>query len=226
MASKENLFMIMAALFVSGCVMGTLDFTVRYKEVSGLRKGDRVLYEERHIGDVKEVKYTDRGDYLVEMSIRREFTKDATEYSRFYIDSDPERKDRQSVHMFRTDSGGAPIQEGAIIPGTMKHAALYDRFSAKLRNDLQRLEKELDSFVESFRRFPESEQIKQLEEELDRLLGELRYFGDEAKHKLKNEILPRIRDKIEELRRRLKELGREDDLKRVDRKMERLTAEL
>jgi archaellum component FlaC len=226
MITKRNLHILILALFLSACVSGTLDFKVRYQDASGLRKDDRVLFEDRHIGDVKDVKYTSQGDFLVDISIRREFANEATEYSRFYISLDPKRRDRQAVHMVRIDNGGAPIQEDSIVAGTTKYAVSYDQFSAKLRDNLEKFELELNGFVESLTRLPESEQIKRLEQELERLLAELQYFGEGVKHKLKSEILPRIKEEIEELRRRLKELGREDDLKYVDRKMEQLTAEL
>jgi archaellum component FlaC len=226
MRAKQNLYILISALALSGCVSGTLDFKVRYQDASGLRKDDRVLFEESHVGVVKDVKYTDQGDFLVDISIRREFANEATEYSRFYISLDPKLGDRQAVHMVRVKDGGAPIQEDSIVAGTTKHAFLYDQFSAKLRDNLERFELELNSFVESLTRLPESEQIKRLEQELDRLLAELQHLGAEMKHKLKSEILPRIKEEIEELRRRLEALGREDDLKPVDRKMEELITEL
>jgi hypothetical protein len=225
MITKQN-FYIFWVLFLSGCGLGTLDFEVRYQDVSGLRKDDRVLFEERHIGNVTDIKYTSQEDYLVEVSIRREFANEATEYSRFYIGLDPKQRGRQCVHMVRVNNGGAPIEEDSIIEGTTKYAVLYGQFSAKLLDNLERFELELNRFVESFRRLPEGEQIKQLEQELDLLLEELQYFGEGAKQKLESKILPRIKEIIEELRKRLKELGREDDLKYVDGKMEQLTAEL
>jgi len=206
--------------------LGTLDFKIRYQDVSGLRKDDRVLFEERHIGDVKDVKYTKQGDYLVDVSVRREFTDEITEYSNFYISPDPKRRGRQSVHMTLTKSGGAPIKEDSIVAGTTKYAVLYGQFSNRLQHNLERFELGLNSLLESFTRLPESEQIKRLEEELDHLLAELQYAGEDLKNKLRNEMLPHIKEKIEELRRRLKELGREGDLKHVDRKMDQLTAEL
>lgn len=226
MIAKRNLYLLISALFLSACGLGTLDFTVRYQDAAGLRKDDRVLFQERHIGVVKDVKYANQGHFLVDISIRKEFAKEATKYSRFYISLDPKRGDRQAVHMARIKNGGAPIKEDSIVAGTTKKAVLYSQFSAKLRDNLEKFESELNGFVESLTRLPESEQIKQLEQELDRLLAELQHLGEGAKHKLKSEVLPRIKEGIEELRRRLKEMGREDDLKYVDRKMEQLTAEL
>lgn len=226
MIAKRNLHILIWALFLSACASSTLDFKVRYQDASGLRKNDRVLFEGRHIGDVKDVKYTKEGDFLVDISIRREFANEATEYSRFYISSDPKRVERQAVHMVRIDDGGAPIQEDSIVAGTTKYAVLYGQFNAKLRDNLKKFKLQLNDFVESLMRLPESEQIKRLEQELDSLLAEMQYFSESEKNKLKNEILPRINQQIEELRRRLKEQGRKKDLKNVDRKMEQLTAEL
>jgi hypothetical protein len=49
MIIKQNLYTLIWVVFLSGCGLGTLDFKVRYQDVSGLRKDDRVLFEERHI---------------------------------------------------------------------------------------------------------------------------------------------------------------------------------
>ena len=46
-----------------------------------MRKDDRVLFEERHIGNVKDVNYTSHGDYLVGVSISKEFANDVPRYA-------------------------------------------------------------------------------------------------------------------------------------------------
>jgi hypothetical protein len=226
MISKTVLFLLLGALVLSGCGSDMLDFKIRYQEIFGLRKDDRVLFEERHIGNVKDVTYTNQGDYLVDVSISKEFSNEITEHSRFYISLDSMNRERQAIHTILIKDGGTPIQKNAIVVGTSKYAVLFDQFGGGLRDNLRRFESELNAIIDSFRHLSESEQIKRLENELDRFLADLQYLSEEIKHKLKTEILPRIKDTIEELRRRLKELGREDDLKHVDRKVEELTISL
>jgi hypothetical protein len=226
MIPKMLFYLLLGALFLSGCGSNTLDFKIRYQEIFGLRKDDRVLFEERYIGNVNDVKYTSQGDYLVDVSISKEFANDITEHSRFYVTFDPKDMERQAVHMVRIKDDGAPLQKNAIVAGTTKYAVLFDQIGGGLRDNLKRFESELNDLIESFRYLSESEQIKRLEKELDRLLADLQYLSEEMKHRLKTEILPRIKERIEELRRRLKELGREDDLKHVDRKVEELAIEL
>lgn len=226
MTPKIVFYLLLGALFISGCGSDTLDFKIRYQEISGLRKDDRVLFEERQIGNVNDVKYTSQGDYLADVSINKEFANDITEHSRFYISLDSMERGRQAVHMVRIKDGGAPLQKSAIVAGTTKYAVLFDQFGVGLQDNLKRFESELNALLESFRYLSESEQIKRLEKELDRLLADLQYLSEAMKHKLKTEILPRIKETIEELRRRLKELRREDDLKHVDRKVEELAIEL
>jgi hypothetical protein len=222
MIPKMVFCLLLGALYLSGCGSDTLDFKIRYQEISGLRKDDRVLFEKRQIGDVKDVKYTSQGDYLVDVSISKEFANDITEHSRFYVSLDSMDRERQAVHMVRINDGGTPLQGNAIVAGTTKYAVLFNQFGVGLRESLKRFESESNALIESFRYLSESEQIKLLEKELDRLLADLQYLSEEMKHRLKTEILPRIKEAIEELRRRLREQGREDDLKHVDRKVEEL----
>ena len=219
-------FLLLGALSLLGCGSDTLDFMIRYQEIYGLRKDDRVLFEERHIGNVKDVKYTSQGDYLVDVSISKEFADNITEHSRFYIALDPKNKKRQAVHTVRIKDGGTPIQKNAVVAGTTKYAVLFDQFGVGLRDNLKRFELEVNNLIESLRHLSESEQIKRLENELDRLLADMQYLGEEMKHRLKTEILPRIKETIEELRRKLKELGREEELVPVERKVEELTISL
>jgi hypothetical protein len=226
MTPKLVFVVLLGALSLLGCGSDTLNFKIRYQEIYGLKKDDRVLFEERHIGNVKDVTYTSQGDYLVDVSISKEFADQITEDSRFYIALDPKNTERQAVHTVRIKDGGTPLQKNAIVAGTTKYAVLFDQFGAGLRDNLKRFELEVNNLIESLRHLSESEQIKRLENELDRLLVDLQYLGEEMKHRLKTEILPRIKETIEELRRRLKELGREDELHHVERKVEELMTSL
>jgi hypothetical protein len=79
MISKTVFVLLFGALFLSGCGSDTLDFKIHYREIFGLRKDDRVLFQERHIGNVKDVTYTSQGDYLVDVSISKEFSNEISE---------------------------------------------------------------------------------------------------------------------------------------------------
>jgi len=226
MSGRMIFHMLLAALFLSGCAADTLDFTICYQDVSGLRKDDRVLFEDRHIGDVRDMQYTSDGHYLVDVSIQEGFTKELTENCSFYISSDPKERGRQSIQMVRTKEGGRPLQKNVVVAGATKYPVLYSQSRATFWDNLERLESQLNDLVESFKHLSESEQLKQLEKELDRLFEDLQYYSEEMKHKFKTEILPRIKERIEELRRKLKGLGREDDLEHVDKKVEDLVISL
>jgi hypothetical protein len=134
--------------------------------------------EVQYFGNVKGVKYTSHGDYLVDVSISKEFADQITEHSRFYISLDPKHMERQAVHTVRIKDGGTPVQKNAIVAGTTKYAVLFDQFSVGLRDNLKRFESELNDLIESFRYLSESGQIKRLEKELDRILADLQYLGN------------------------------------------------
>jgi ABC-type transporter Mla subunit MlaD len=223
---RTVLLSTLTALIIIGCGNTTHDFKIRFSDIQGLRKGDHVLFEDTVIGDVKDVVYTDSGEYLASVSVKKQFTSRATDASRFYIDSESESGDRKAIRVIQIKEGGNVIEEGAIVEGQSKYAVMYEQFADQFRKNIDMLESELNEFLKGLKDLSENEQIKQIEMQLDRILAELGNLSLEMKNKLQTEILPLIREQIEELRRRLEKTGQEGKLKYVDQKIEMISAKL
>lgn len=223
--TKRILLAAVAALFLFGCGEKTHDFKIRFQDVQKLQKNDRVVWEDKAVGQVKDVAYTPAGDFLVDVAITDPFVNLATDASRFYIDVDPELAGKKAILVVNSGSG-KPIQRGAVVEGQTKTIVMYDQIVDGLRLNIRAFEAGINEFLQELQNFSESEQVKQLERELDRILAEIKDLSAEMKEKLQKEILPLIRQRIEELRRRLQQRGAEDKLGYVDQKIKQIYAGL
>lgn len=212
---------VAAALLLTGCFDRTHDFTLRFRDVHGLAKGDPVYLEESIIGTVDGVTYTDQGDFLVDISIRREFEPAATQTSRFFVDALPDTH-QKIIRVVQLTPGGEPIAEGSVVDGRTKFAVLYEQLARQVGEKVADLEAGLNVFLEELQAIPEKEQIKRLERELDRILADLGQMSREMEQTLENDILPKIEKKIEELRKKLQRSGDPDDLKVIEEKLDRI----
>ena len=62
-----------------------LNLTIKFDQIYGLIRGDRVIYELNHIGNVESVYYESDGIYNVSVKIKNNFVNAVTEYSKFFI---------------------------------------------------------------------------------------------------------------------------------------------
>lgn len=208
---------------ISGCMDGALDFQIQFDNVHGLKKGDAVYFEKAEIGTVEEVDYTDSGDFLVNVSIQKEFATAATDDSKFYIDFHPQDRDRKTIQVVQLEKDGNPIEEDAVVDGHMKYAVLYEQFANELGKNLSIFESGINDFFRAFQDFSDADKIREIEKQLDEIIAELGHMSRDMKDNFENEILPLLREKIEELRKRLERSGQEEDLDAIDRKMETVT---
>ena len=222
---KTLAFWAMAALVITGC-NSTHDFFIRFNDVEGLKKSDSIIFGNKPIGAVRDVEYTDAGDFLVKAAVDRDFADLPRDSSTFYIDSNPEAEGRKAVIIVQIREGGSKIEQDAIVQGQSKYAALFGRIAGEFRNHVRMLESGIDEFFEGLKDFSADEQIKRIEAELDKLIAQMENLSAEMKNRLENEVLPRIRERIEELRRRLEQMGKEEKLKYVDRKMKTISSRL
>lgn len=222
-------FIVLGAILLSalgGCAPSTLDFTIRFDGVHGLKKGDPVYFEAAVIGSVDEVEYTDAGDFLVGIAIRKEFASAATDASKFYIDFHPQNRNQKAIQVVQVVKGGTPIDAGAVIDGHTKYAVLYEQFAHELGKNLSMVESGINEFFRALQDFSDSEQLGEIEKQLDDIIADLDDMTREMKYRLEHEILPRLREKIEELRKNLEGKGQDEDLKSLDRKMDYIGEEL
>ena len=214
------LFLLVQAAL--GCKEGALNLKIRYDQIQGLQKGDRVIFEQNHIGSVKDVIYSKKGFYMVDIVIRENFSHAATEQSRFFIITDPQEKEKKAIEIIQTGRGGSPLKNNSIVEGTTKTSAFFDQFFDQFLEGFGDLKKEFEQFSKDLSGIPESEEFKKLEDELKRLREEMKKSGEEVKRKIQEELLPRLREEMEKLRERLRQFDREDELKPLETEMEEM----
>jgi ABC-type transporter Mla subunit MlaD len=217
---KRALVGAVLSVLVLGCFNGTHDFTIRFDDVQGLKKGDPVYFQASRIGKVETVRYTDAGRFRVAVAIDKEFSTAATDASRFYIDRDTEDPGRRRIRIVQLEPGGRPIEEGAVVEGRTKYAVLYEQFAHQIGKNITVLESGINAFLNDLQGFSSEEQIAEFEKQLDAILADLGHMSREMQYRLEHEILPLLRDKLEELRRRLEGSGQEEALEPLERKMD------
>jgi hypothetical protein len=223
---RHFLFSTITALVLIGCAATTHNFMIRFNEIEGLRKNDQVFFDQTPIGVVKDVEYTDTGDYLVNVAVEDQYSSLPKDSSTFYIDSNPQNDSHKAILIIQIQDDGNTIKKNTIVEGQTKYAAIYGQIANKFRKNVRVMESEINEFFKKIQNLSEDEQIKQLERQLDKMLDEIENLSVQMKHKLETEILPRIKEQIEELRRRLEKIGKEEKLKYVDQKIETIAAKL
>ena len=214
------LFLLLPAAF--GCKENALHLKIRYDQIQGLQKGDRVIFENHHIGSVKDVAYSKQGFYMVDIVIEKNFSYAATELSRFLIITDPQNVEKKAVEIIQTGKGGTPLRNNSIVEGTAKTSAFLDQFLDQFLEGFGGIKKEFEQFLKDLKGIPENEEFKKLEDELKRLKEEMKKSGEEVRRKIQEELLPQLKEEMEKLRERLREFGREDEMKPLETEMEEM----
>lgn len=220
---RRLIFVLFLLLPLSlGCKGDGLNLKIRYDQILGLQKNDRVIFGQNHIGTVKDVIYTEKDAYVVDIIIIKNFAPAATEHSQFFIITDPKNKERMAIEMIHTMKGGSPLKNNSMIEGTTKTSAFINQLLDQFVERYGGIEQEFEALLKKMSGIPESEEFKKLEDELRRLKKEMAKSGEEIKKKIQTEVLPRLKEEMEALRERLRELGREDELRPLEIEMEKM----
>ena len=219
----KKIVILMTVLIIGlGCEAGNLNLFIRFDHIDGLKSNDSVIFETNRIGKVDEVTYTKKGDYLVELMIHKAYMNAVTEHVRFFIVSDPQYNGRSVVEMIQILKGGRPLQNNTVLEGSSKSSAIFERLEKDLEKGMESFRKELNEFAEELKKIPDSEAFKKLEDELADIYEKMKQSGKEVREMIQKEILPRLEQELENLRKRLHEKGREDELKPLEIKMEEI----
>jgi paraquat-inducible protein B len=219
---KKIVILMIVSIIGLGCEAENLNLFIRFDHIDGLKSNDSVIFETNRIGKVDEVTYTKKGDYLVELMIHKAYMNEVTEHVRFFIVSDPQYNGRSVVEMIQILKGGKPLQNNTVLEGSNKSSAIIERLEKDLEKGMESFRKELNEFAEELKKIPDSEAFKKLEDELADIYEKMKQSGKEVREMIQKEILPRLEQELENLRKRLHEKGREDELKPLEIKMEEI----
>ncbi|MCF8082788.1 MAG: MlaD family protein [Deltaproteobacteria bacterium] len=186
-----------------------LHVTIRFDRIDGLTSGDRVLFEENHIGNVESVTYEKEGRYTVEISIQSNFINAATTLSEFYVVNDPQAQKKRAIQMVQVQPGGSVLKQGAVVEGSNSRSLLLKRLSRDIDQGLNELRGELKDLQKDMENIPHTDEYRELKRELSETAKQLERAVRESKEKMRKELLPLLIRKLEELKERLKEQGKE-----------------
>ena len=219
---KRILVFLILPFVLLGCEENFLNLKIRFHQVQGLKQGNRVIFGQNHIGTVKNLFQSDEDFFIVHIAIKKGFADHATEYSRFFIITDPQYKENKAVEMILIRKDGKQLQNNATVEGSTESSVFFYQMFGGIEKGLKDFEKQFEQFSKDLKSIPESQEFKNLEKELQRLLEEMKQSGQSVQQKIKEEILPKLKEEMEELRKRLNELGREDEMKPLEIQMEKI----
>jgi len=219
---KRFFFLLILSLAIFACKQSPLIIKIKFDQIQGLQKGDRVIFEQNQVGSVADIFYSKEGFYTVGIVIKENFVDAATDYSKFFIISDPQDAGKKAIEITRSRKNGSPLKNNAIVEGSTKTSAFMDQILNELLNGFGGLKKQFEHFSEELRNIPESEEFKKLEEELKHLGEEMGQSGKAVREKIQQEVLPQLKEELEKLRERLRQFDREDELKPIEIEMEKI----
>jgi paraquat-inducible protein B len=219
---KKNLVLLILPFVLLACKENFLNLKIRFHAVQELKQGNRVIFGQNHIGTVKNLFYSDKDFFIVDIAIKNDFADHATEHSRFFIITDPQHKGDKAVEMVQIRNGGKRLQNNAIVEGSTETSVFFYQLFGGIEKELNDFEKQFEQFSKDLKSIPESKEFKNLENELQRLSEEMKRSGQSVQQKIREELLPKLKEEMEKLRKRLQEFGREDEMKPLEIQMEKI----
>ncbi len=196
---RTAILVLVSTLFFVGCT--SLDFTVTFEDIGGLKAGDPVLVDLTPVGRVTAVSPPGNGTHAVSVEIDSDFKAFMTEHAIFRLKPAPATPGLTVLMVTRSAPGGTPLQKGAIVQGSEELSL------PGLSGVLKKLETGFEQFMDEVGKIPESEEYKRLESAMDKLAKEMKASGKEVRETMKNEIIPKLRKELEALKKRLEDRG-------------------
>lgn len=214
-------FLLSVIVFAGGCAQH-LYVNVLYDRIRGLQEGDRVYSENQDIGVVQNPEVTSTGRILIPLRIDPDFGDRITERSRFVIQPDPSKTDRQSVQVIQVSPGGQPLRDGAVIEGSSSFEAYLEKGTQEILGWTKLFQETLRVLEKEYNRLSSKEWQEKLENQMEDWTRDLERSSEEVQRYFLKEVLPRLEKSIRDLRRRLEKQGEEKAIAPLEEKLERL----
>ena len=218
----QRIFFLIYLFLILSCQFQQAQVSVTFEELDGLSKKDRVIFDGNPIGNVTSLVYSQDGFYTAKLSIDQDFSHAVTEFSRFFITTDPDCVESIAVEVRLDHKGGVPLVNGAIVKGESVQNNLGIQLQEKLKSGLSFFKEKIEQFGQNIQKYPESDAYQHMQKMLEELAGEIEQKERQTRDKIKREWLPKIQREMDELRNQLKQLGREEEMAPLDEEMGRI----
>jgi len=214
-ARLKLFFTLFFTLFLlAGC--GNFFLKLSFSDIQGLKKNDPIFFDQNKVGHITHIAYTDTGEYIVSIDIKKEFKQAFTEFSRFKIIESPLEEHEKAILMTLAQKGGKPLKNGSVVkaiaPSPLQGLAPFiDKFKS-----------DLDKMVNQMKSVPESKEYQALEKKIDELAKQMKRSGKAVQESIKNDIIPRLKRQLKALSNALKKKGMKDDTHPLEKKLNAL----
>jgi hypothetical protein len=214
---KKRTIILSILFLIVGTALGlaenNINLNVKFDQIYGLSKGDQLIYELNHIGDVKSVFYGSDGIYKVSVTIKNNFANAVTEYSKFFIIDDPLKEGNKAIEVILEQTGGIPLKDGESVDGSSNRYAVLKKLEIDIEKGLENLQREYENFRNQVDKIPESKEYKKLKKKLADLVEQLKLASEEANKKIQEKMIPKIIKELDRLEEMLREFNEEKQTK-------------
>lgn len=197
----RNLFVaVLLAGALAGCLDSSQEFSVRYETLGDLKPKAAVYLDNRQVGKVVDISSTERGDYLVEVTIDSDYKDTVMQSAKFFIEADPLDSKRRALLIEQDAAGGTPLQDGAVVKGEARRGVLGG-FMSSLKKKATQASGQFDSAIQGLKKSlseGSSNLNRQLEGALDDLDSYFQEFDRSLKAPLKDDELEKLQGALDE----------------------------
>ena len=184
------LFLVVGASL--GFIDSNLNLKIRFEQIYGLQNGNRVIFEQNHIGEVENVKYGRDGIYNVAVAIKNNFAHAATKFSKFLIIDDPRNKDNKAIEIILLQTNGSMLKHGATVEGSSSRKMILEKLALDIEKGLEYLNREIENFQSEIEKLSKSKEYQELKKELAELAEGLKQASKETREKIREELIPKF----------------------------------
>ncbi len=203
------------------CEQDTLNIGIKYSDLHGLQKQDRILLENEAVGKIVDIIDGSGGDYIVQVAISGKIKDKLTDKTKFYIINDPKVNHHKAIKAVPVPEGN-PLHDGSVVRGIEDSQLIVQDLFDSLGKGIEELGTQVEDFLKGLQQIPESDEYQKLKKELEQLGKQLKEAEEETREKIQKEIIPKIEQELERLKEELRKFGKEKDVEPLEKELNNL----
>ncbi len=214
--------MVMALGMIAGC--NTLDFSISFKNIEGLKQTDPILLDNTVIGQVGKITYTQEATFRVAVEISEKYKEAVFMDTRFVVGDSPIKPGEKAI-LIQIQPEVSQETRQRIAPGTLLQGSTGETFfspSQTLESLWKRVADTLLEVIKNLEQIPETDQYQAFKDQLSELETQMKSSGSQVKEKIQDEILPQLEIKIKALMEKLEQKGEKEKAQSLEKELNRL----